>query len=125
MNQPTDSSAGIAASAHTDHFARDHLPPPELWPELRFDLPELQYPPRLNCVEELLKGAAGFDARTAILDGHGSWTYAGLRERVDRIAHVLRGPMGLEAGNRVLLRGANNPMTVSYTHLTLPTTPYV
>jgi 2-aminobenzoate-CoA ligase len=119
MNQLTDSSAGSAAagapasaqaSAHTDHFARDHLPPPELWPELRFDLPELQYPPRLNCVRELLNGAAGLDERTAILCEHGSWTYAGLRERVDRIAHVLRGPMGLEAGNRVLLRGANNPM---------------
>lgn len=115
MNQSTDSSAGAApagasASAHTDRFARDHLPPPELWPELRFDLPELQYPPRLNCVRELLNGAADADDRTAILCEHGSWTYAGLRERVDRIAHVLRGPMGLEAGNRVLLRGANNPM---------------
>ena len=115
MNQSSDSSAGAApagasASAHTDRFARDHLPPPELWPELRFDLPELQYPPRLNCVRELLNGAADADDRTAILCEHGSWTYAGLRERVDRIAHVLRGPMGLEAGNRVLLRGANNPM---------------
>jgi len=117
MDQPTDSYAGIApASAHTDHFARDHLPPPELWPELRFDLPELQYRPRLNCVAELLDraadagDAAGFDARTAILGEHASWSYADLRERVDRIAHVLRGPMGLEAGNRVLLRGANNPM---------------
>ncbi|HEX7984636.1 MAG TPA: AMP-binding protein [Duganella sp.] len=111
MTRPTDSSASIApASAHTDHFARDHLPPPELWPELRFDLPELQYPPRLNCVAELLDGAAAVDGRTAILGEHASWSYADLRERVDRIAHVLRGPMGLEAGNRVLLRGANNPM---------------
>lgn len=109
MNTSTDSSAGGAgASAHTDHFARDHLPPPELWPELRFDLPELQYPPRLNCVEALLNGAA--DARIAILSERGNWSYADLRERVDRIAHVLRGPMGLEAGNRVLLRGANTPM---------------
>jgi 2-aminobenzoate-CoA ligase len=114
MTRPTDSSASIPpASAHTDHFAREHLPPPELWPELRFDLPELQYPPRLNCAAELLNGAVhvtdiGVDV--AILGEHESWTYAGLRERVDRIAHVLRGPMGLEAGNRVLLRGANNPM---------------
>ena len=111
MNQPTDSSASIApASAHPDHFARDHLPPPELWPELRFDLPELRYPPRLNCVAELLDGAADVDGRDAIVGEHASWSYAALRERVDRIAHVLRGPMGLEAGNRVLLRGANNPM---------------
>lgn len=30
-------------SAHVDTFARDHLPPPEQWPELRLDLPELRY----------------------------------------------------------------------------------
>ena len=41
-------------SAHVDTFARDHLPPPEDWPELRFDLPELRYPARLNCAVELL-----------------------------------------------------------------------
>jgi 2-aminobenzoate-CoA ligase len=120
MTRPTDSSDDTpetsipVASAHTDHFARDHLPPQALWPELRFDLPELQYPPRLNCVAELLDGAlpdpAGHADSMAILGEHGGWTYAYLRERVDRIAHVLRGPMGLEAGNRVLLRGANNPM---------------
>jgi 2-aminobenzoate-CoA ligase len=107
MNRPT-------ASAYTDHFAREHLPPQELWPELRFDLPELQYPPRLNCVEQLFDGAlaagAGSGDRIAIRGADVEWTYAELLERIDRIAHVLRGPMGLEAGNRVLLRGANNPM---------------
>jgi 2-aminobenzoate-CoA ligase len=112
MTRPIDSSASTpAASAHTDHFAREHLPPQALWPELRFDLPELQYPPRLNCVAALLDGVgAGRADGVAVLGEHGGWSYAGLRERVDRIAHVLRGPMGLEAGNRVLLRGANNPM---------------
>jgi 2-aminobenzoate-CoA ligase len=105
MNRPT-------ASAYTDHFAREHLPPQELWPELRFDLPELQYPPRLNCVAQLFDGAlaAGAGGRIAIRGADAEWTYAELLERIDRIAHVLRGPMGLEAGNRVLLRGANNPM---------------
>ncbi|MFS2137488.1 AMP-binding protein [Duganella sp. Dugasp56] len=105
MNRPT-------ASAYTDHFAREHLPPQELWPELRFDLPELQYPPRLNCVPQLFDGAlaAGAGERIAIRGADVEWTYTELLERIDRIAHVLRGPMGLEAGNRVLLRGANNPM---------------
>ncbi|MGJ3561247.1 hypothetical protein ACR6C2_35215 [Streptomyces sp. INA 01156] len=31
-------------TGHLDTFARDHLPPPAQWPELRFDLPELDYP---------------------------------------------------------------------------------
>lgn len=49
------------ASAHTDTFARDHLPPAEDWPELVFDLPELAYPDRLNCGYELLdRTVAGF-----------------------------------------------------------------
>ncbi len=46
-----------APSAHVDTFARDHLPPPDQWPELRLDLPELRYPDRLNCAAELLSGA--------------------------------------------------------------------
>ena len=39
-----------------DSFVRDRLPPPELQPEFRFDLPELKYPERLNAASELLKG---------------------------------------------------------------------
>jgi 2-aminobenzoate-CoA ligase len=27
-------------SAYADTFARDHLPPPEQWPELIFELPD-------------------------------------------------------------------------------------
>ena len=41
-------------SAHRDTFARDNLPPRAQWPDFLFDLPELQYPDRLNCVTELL-----------------------------------------------------------------------
>ena len=42
----------MAKSGHVDPFARDNLPPRALWPEFKFDLPELQYPERLNCVTE-------------------------------------------------------------------------
>ena len=35
-------------TAHIDTFARDHLPPKSQWPELKFELPELQYPKRLK-----------------------------------------------------------------------------
>ena len=79
-------------TAHVDTFARDHLPPPEQWPDLVFDLPELNYPDRLNCAEELLDRAVarGWGERTAILAPGGlSWTYAELTARANRIAHVL------------------------------------
>ncbi len=41
-------------SAHIDDFAARHLPPPEQQPEFRFDLPELQFPERMNCAHDLL-----------------------------------------------------------------------
>ena len=44
-------------TAHVDTFARDHLPARELWPELIFEIPEVRYPERLNCVAELLDRA--------------------------------------------------------------------
>ncbi|MFH8389666.1 AMP-binding protein [Streptomyces sp. NPDC018036] len=107
---PLDSAAtpGPARSAHVDTFARDHLPPPEQWPELRFDLPGLRYPVRLNCAAELL--ADTDPARPVFRTPSGApWTYGQLRARVDRIAHVLTGELGVVPGNRVLLRGPTTP----------------
>src|SRR2546430_12242054 len=43
-----------ARSAHVDTFTRDNLPPRDQWPEFLFTLPELDYPPALNCAAELL-----------------------------------------------------------------------
>ncbi|MGX1486276.1 2-aminobenzoate-CoA ligase [Streptomyces griseus] len=100
------------ASAHTDTFARDHLPPAEDWPELVFDLPELAYPDRLNCGYELLdRTVAGFGPdRPAFRTGDGTvWSYGELRDRVDRIAQVLTHDLGVVPGNRVLLRGPTTP----------------
>lgn len=103
-------------SAHLDTFAFDHLPPRQSWPELIFSLPELQYPERLNCVAELLDHIAEAEAtKPAIVTYKESWTYAFLLEQVNRIAQVLRDDMGLVPGNRVLLRGANNPMMAACT----------
>ena len=48
----------LSPSAHLDTFCRDRLPPPDQWPEFRFDLPELNYPERLNCAVELLDATA-------------------------------------------------------------------
>ena len=47
----------LSPSAHTDTFCRANLPPEDQWPELRFGLPELRYPQRLNCAEALLDAA--------------------------------------------------------------------
>ena len=41
-------------TAHRDSFARDNLPAAADWPAISLTLPELQYPPRLNCGVELL-----------------------------------------------------------------------
>ena len=100
-------------TAHIDTFARDHLPPREQWPDLVFDLPELQYAERLNCAEELLGRALerGWGERTAILAPGGlRWTYAELDAHANRIARVLVEDLRLVPGNRVLLRGPNSPM---------------
>ena len=103
-------------TAHVDTFARDHLPPPEAQPEFIFDLPELQFPERLNCATELLdrhvKEGRG-DRRCVSAPGGPTWTYAELQRQADRIAHVLVAECGLVPGNRVLLRAANKPMLVA------------
>jgi 2-aminobenzoate-CoA ligase len=88
-----------------DTFVRDRLPPPDLLPEFRFDLPELQYPERLNAAAELLKG--GIPEALAVINDHGRWTYAELDDFSGRIARLLVEQHGLLPGNRVLLRGPN------------------
>ncbi|MBE2241735.1 MAG: AMP-binding protein [Burkholderiaceae bacterium] len=104
-------------TAHTDTFARDHLPPAEQWPEFLFERPELQFPDRLNCATELLdrRIAEGRGARLCLRAPAGGveWTFADLQQRANRIANVLVKEMGLVPGNRVLLRAPNNPMLVA------------
>ena len=98
-------------SAHVDTFARDHLPPAEQWPELIFDLPELQFPAQLNCATELLDRwvEQGQGDRPCVRGAKLQWTYAQLQAEANRIAHVLVDEMGVVPGNRVLLRGSNTP----------------
>jgi 2-aminobenzoate-CoA ligase len=101
------------ATAHVDTFCRDLLPPPELWPEMDYSgLPELAYPDRMNCAADLLDArvAEGHGDRIAFRFAGGTWTYRELLETANRIAHVLVDDLGLVPGNRVLLRGFNNPM---------------
>ena len=98
----------MAYTAHVDTFARDNLPPRPLWPEFRFDLPDLQFPAQLNCATELLDKmvAAGYGERPVIhtmIDGRKySCTYAQLLTRANQIAHVIQKDMKLVPGTRVL-----------------------
>ena len=102
-------------TSHVDRFARERLPPWHWWPEFRFDLPELQYPERINCGVALLDDAVaeGHGDRIALYADSGAWTYRDLFERANRIANVLVDELGIVPGNRVLLRGPNNPMMVA------------
>ena len=100
-------------TAHIDTFARDALPPKELWPEMRYDrIPELAYPRRLNCAAELLDRMVeeGHGDRTVFHFPDGKWTYDQLLAFSNQLAHVLVDDLGLMPGNRVLLRGYNGPM---------------
>ncbi len=99
-------------SAQLDRFVHERLPAPAQMPELRFDRPELHFPEQLNWVEELLDKAPakGFGARPMLRSDKLTLTYDQARQQVDRIAQVLVQDLGLQPGNRVLLRGGNSMM---------------
>jgi 2-aminobenzoate-CoA ligase len=106
----------LSPSAHVDAFCRTHLPPVSEWPELLLDRRELQYPDRLNCATALLDvviAEHGGDRPCLLAPGMESWTYNRLLATANRIAHLLTDDLGIVAGNRVLLRGPNNPLLVA------------
>ncbi len=105
----------LSPSAHADSFCRDNLPPRDQWPRFLLDRPEFAYPERLNCAVELLDRnlERGRGSHPALVTPAETLSYAQLAERVNRIANVLTGPLGLVPGNRVLLRSANNAWMVA------------
>ena len=102
-------------TAHQDLFARHHLPPAALMPDLRLDEAGLNYPEHLNAVTYLVDEwvAQGKGGKTAIYSLRDTWTYGTLQQMINRIANVLTKNLGLVTGNRVLLRSANTPMLVA------------
>jgi 2-aminobenzoate-CoA ligase len=88
------------------------LPPLAQWPDLLAPPHGLSYPDRLNAADALLDAhvRAGGGERLALRGAGICWTYEQLRDRVDRIAHVIAKQWQLPTGSRVLLRGANHPM---------------
>ena len=110
---PLDPNGPLDPSGHLDTFARDHLPPRDLWPVMEYGtVPELEYPRRLNAADELLDRMVekGFGERPCLRTDKAVWTYRDLLEKANRIANVLVQDLGLVPGNRVLLRAANTPM---------------
>ncbi len=100
----------MTPTAHLDTFARDRLPPRELWPDLLVEPGSVfDYPARLNCAVELLdrQVEAGHGERPLVHTAEGAWTYRRFQQTANRIAHVLVDDLGLVPGNRVLLRGTN------------------
>ena len=95
-------------TAHFDTFVRDRLPALAEQPEFLFELPELQYPERLNAAVALIGG--GDPEALAVLNDAGRWTFGEMDALSDRIARVLAEEEGLVPGNRVLLRGPNGAM---------------
>src|SRR2546423_3754821 len=100
------------ATAHVDTFAREHLPPVEMWPVMTESaISDLDYPARLNAAVELLDRNVeqGLGRRPCLRTDTEIWSYEKLLDRANHIANLLTS-RGLIPGERVLLRDANSPM---------------
>ncbi len=107
MNQP------LGPSGHVDTFARDHLPPADSWPDLLLE--GFDYPEHLNAAVELTDRMVerGFGDRIALIGNGRQRTYKELADWSNRLAHALVDDYGIQPGNRVLIRSANNPAMVA------------
>lgn len=103
----------LGPSAHTDTFTRDNLPPADQWPD--FLLHGFNYPERLNAAVEMTDAmvAKGFGDNTALIGNGRRRTYKELADWTGRLAHALVEDLGIQPGNRVLIRSANNPAMVA------------
>ncbi len=111
----TDNGNGnqLGPTGHTDTFTRDRLPPPDHWPELLLD--GFDYPEYLNAAVELTDRMVeqGFGDNTALIGNGRRRTYKELADWTNRLAHALTEDYGVQPGNRVLIRSANNPAMVA------------
>lgn len=108
-----DSRHMLGPTAHVDTFTRDNLPPPEEWPDFLLD--GFDYPDRINAAVELTDAvvAKGFGDRTALIGNGRRRTYKELSDWTNRLAHALVENYGVQPGNRILIRSANNPAMVA------------
>jgi 2-aminobenzoate-CoA ligase len=103
----------LGPSAHVDTFTRDRLPPLDDWPDLQLD--GFEYSERLNAAVELTDAMVrkGYGDNTALIGNGRRRTYKELTDWSNRIAHALVENYGVQPGNRVLIRSANNPAMVA------------
>lgn len=113
MTAHQDLTGMLGPSAHVDTFTRDNLPPPDQWPEFR--MAGFDYPERINVGVELTDAmvARGHGDRTALIGNGRRRTYKELADWTNRLAHAMVEDLGLQPGNRVLIRSANNPAMVA------------
>jgi 2-aminobenzoate-CoA ligase len=111
----TNATQALGPSAHVDTFARDNLPPFDLWPDLLLDRPEFQYPERINAAVELTDRMVekGFGDHVALIGNGRRRTYKELADWSNRLAHALVENYGVKPGNCVLIRSGNNPALVA------------
>ena len=103
----------LGPTGHTDTFTRDNLPKAEDQPDFLLD--QFPYPDYLN-VGVVLSDAMvkkGFGDHTALIGNGRQRTYRELADWTSRIAHALVEDYGVEPGNRILIRAANNPALVA------------
>ena len=93
-----------------DRFVLDRLPPQAQWPNRLDNLPAAVAGQSVNAIQTLWGRAeqAGWMNRPLLRTEQEILTYAQTRARVDRLARVLTHSLGLQPGQRVLLRGANS-----------------
>ena len=103
----------LGPSAHVDTYTRDHLPPADQWPDLLLD--GFDYPDYLNVGVELTDARVekGFGDHTALIGNGRRRTYKELADWTNRLAHAMVEDLGVQPGNRVLIRSANNPAMVA------------
>lgn len=104
---------GLGPTGYTDTFARDNLPPTAQQPD--YLLKGFEYPEWLNIGVELTDRLVeqGYGDNTALIGNGRRRTYKELADWTNRIAHALIEDYGVEPGNRVLIRSANNPAMVA------------
>ncbi len=104
----------MPVTSHVDTFVIDNLPPAEAMPGI-INLEQLGYPEHLNAAHELVDAhiEAGRGDRIAIRAPGLCWTYRDLSQVVNRIANLLVSGLGMQTGNRVLLRSANTPTQIA------------
>jgi 2-aminobenzoate-CoA ligase len=103
----------LLTSGHVDTFSRDNLPPKHQWPELNAN--QYAYPQQLNVAVELTDSMVerGFGDHVALIGNGRMRTYKELSDWSNRLAHALVDDYGIQPGNRILIRAANNPALVA------------